>query len=113
MGNGRKIGMFSYNSFLSDEVPGWKKGNNHEIFLVQNPDGKAFATTQIGISTSEMKEETAGVVLTGWQILSTELEKLDKLIIYVGSYGAGKAIQMARKNKIPDTKLTFVMCAIK
>ena len=102
--------MFSYNGFVSEETNGWKIGKNNEVLLIQDPDGRPWGTTQFGISISEMTRETQSVIDNAWQALESEIPKLDKIIIYVGSYGAERAIELARKNNISANKITFVMC---
>lgn len=105
-----KVAMFSYNGFISGEKNGWKRGVNNDILLIQDPQGRPWGTTQSGISISAMTEESHVAIETVWQALEIEIPELDKIIIYIGSYGAEKAIELAKKNNIPSNKITFVMC---
>lgn len=105
-----RIAMFSYNGFVSSERNGWKQGVSNEILLIQDPEGRPWGTTQSGISTSEMSRESHSVIENAWQALEAEIPTLDKFIIYVGSYGAERAIELAKQNNIPANKITFVMC---
>lgn len=102
--------MFSYNGFVSEETNGWKIGKNNEVLLIQDPEGRPWGTTQFGILTSEMTKETQLVINNAWQALESEIPGLDKIIIYVGSYGAERAIELAKENNILADKITFVMC---
>jgi hypothetical protein len=105
-----KIAMFSYNAFVSETTNGWKGSGDKQILLIQDPQGRIFATTQSGISTTEMANETKEAIDTVWDLLAAEISTLDKFVIYVGSHGAEYAIELARKNNIPAEKLLFVFC---
>lgn len=105
-----KVAMFSYNGFVSGERNGWKVGANNDLLLIQDPEGRPWGTTQSGLSISGMTSESHSAIGTAWQALEAEIPKLDKFIIYVGSYGAERAIELAKQNNIPAGKITFVMC---
>lgn len=105
-----KVAFFSYNAFVSNTVNGWNNGTNNNVLLVQDPQGRPWGTQQTGISTDEMAQESVSAIENGWQGMASEINNLDKLYIYVGSYGAEHAIKLARENNIPSEKVTFVMC---
>lgn len=105
-----KLAMFSYNAFIEAINNGWKKGKSHEVLLIQDPQGKKWGTTQSGLRQAEYAAETQGHIDDNWQELVSEITNLDLLIIYLGSNGSERAIELARRNKIPATKLIFVMC---
>ncbi len=102
--------MFSYNAFTSEASNGWKSGiGDNMILLIQDPQGRPFATAQQGI-VSDMVLESKQAIDNIWGYLSAEINKLDKFVIYVGSYGAEYAIELAQKSNIPVEKLMFVFC---
>ncbi len=105
-----KLALFSYNAFVPNGINGWNNGTNNSVLLVQDPEGRPWGTQQSGISTTEMAQETVTAIENGWQGMASEINNLDKLYIYVGSYGAEQAIKLARENNIPSEKVTFVMC---
>lgn len=102
--------MFSYNAFMFDLENGWHKGSANNIFLTQNPQGKEWGATQRGMSTDEYVQESENIVASSWDFLKQQLPTLDTLFIYVGSYGAEKAIELAKESSFLSEKLTFVMC---
>ncbi len=105
-----KIGMFSYNAFISSERSnGWKTIGDNSIFLMQDPKGRPFATTQRG-QASAMIEETRNIIDNAWDAFAAEMPDLEKIIIYVGSLGAERAIELAKETGISSEKLLFVFC---
>lgn len=107
----KKVALFSYNTFVSNGTNGWNQGKNNQVLLIQDSEGRRWGTQQRGISTTEMAQESVTAIENGWQgLLASEINNLDHLYIYVGSYGAEHAIKLSRENNIPSDKVTFIMC---
>lgn len=102
--------MISYNTFANEAKNGWKNNGENNILLIQDPQGRPWGTTQSGISVSEMAQESVNAINIAWETLSTEIAKLDKVVIYVGSHGSEHAIKLAKESGLSDEKAIFVLC---
>lgn len=102
------IALFSYNAFTNAQN-GWNKGETNNLFLVQNPDGAAWGLTQKN-TMEGFYEEANSAIGSGWEHLASIVEKIDLFVVYVGSYGAERAIELCRDSGIPASKIIFVMC---
>lgn len=103
----KKIALFSYKPFFKDVENGWKQGLTNKVLLIQDPESLGQRTTRGSIE--QIAKESDVVVENGWQCLAREINEIDELFIYIGSYGADQAIKLVCNNNIPDSKLTFVM----
>ena len=102
--------MFSYNAFISEAQNGWKNAGANSLLLIQDPEGRPWGTTQSGISESEMAKESQIAIEGAWGNLEKEIKTLDKVVIYIGSHGAERAIELAQKSEISSDKVVFVLC---
>ena len=106
-----KIAMISYNAFVQNENNGWKKNGSNEVLLLQNADGKAWGTTQKGGNQELWDKETKAIVDPLWEQLKSVLKTIDKVVMYVGSYGAERIINLAAENGLTPDRAIFVFCS--
>ncbi len=104
---------------------GWHEHNGNHALVLQNTKGFKFAINEnIGDAESEadlpdgfFRSDTphVGVVKNQieqlWEQLARELDTLDFLVIYVGSTGSERFIELAKG--VPAEKILFVACDCK
>ena len=115
-----KIALVSYNIFLDDEESGWKSQGDNSVYLLQNsghgyrvcdekfaaPQGaKRDAEDSIALVQSQINKH--------WQILADILSELDFVVVYIGTHGAERAIELAHARQLDPQKVIFVLCDCK
>lgn len=101
----KKVGFITYN-FLSGVDSGWTHRNGRSALVVHNTNGRgSLAEGRRTRSTEEIQADIASI----WGTLEKSLPELDHLVVYVGSNGSEKAIELAAK--VPVEKLTFIGCS--
>jgi hypothetical protein len=105
-----KTAMISYNTFVQGEENGWKHGPNAAVLLLQNTTGATWGTSQSGKSHDEWYAETVAIVDPLWEQLKSELPTLDCVIMYVGSHGAERIIELAALYGLTPDRALFVLC---
>ena len=115
-----KIALVSYNIFLEDEDNGWKTQGDNSIFLLQNSGhGYRVCNERFGAPQGEQRDAkdsvdlVQGLINRHWQILSDILSELDHVVVYVGTHGAEKAIELAHVANLDPQKMSFVLCDCK
>ena len=101
---------------------GWHKRDEQEALVLQNTRGFRWAVNESagegdgpppGYSRSD--DQHVGVVKDQieqlWEQLASELDMLDFLVIYLGSTGSERFIELAQE--LPPEKITFVGCDCK
>mgnify|MGYP001411852660 CR=1 FL=1 len=98
---------------------GWHKHNGHEALVLQNTKGFRWAVHEnIGEvdippgDYSRSDDKNVGAVKSQiealWEQLTQEIDTLDFLVIYLGSTGSERFIELAKE--LPAEKITFVSC---
>lgn len=105
-----KAALVSYNTFVRGEANGWKQVGENGVLLLQNAEGKTWGVSQIGQSHLKWHEETKTIVDPLWQQLQGELTHIEKVILYVGSYGAERFIELAAAHGLTPEMVIFVFC---
>ncbi len=113
----------TYNSIGDGNLSsGWHERNGNHALLLQNTKGFAWAfhentgdvrtiedlpegyfrsdTPHVGVVTEQIEQL--------WEQLVREIDTLDFLVIYVGSTGSKRFIELAKE--LPAEKITFVAC---
>ena len=99
--------MISYNHFV-DEENGWKNcENGNQMLLLQ--DKNTWGTSQRG-NMALWQEEAKTTIDPLWKQLLEELPTIDKVVMYVGSFGAERVIELAAANGLSPDRAVFVMC---
>lgn len=110
-GENMRVAMISYNAFVDGESNGWKDKGGHAILLLQNADGNKWGTAQFANKTHEQwYDETKALVDPLWRQLVEALPTIDKVVFYVGSYGAERVIDLAAEHGLTPDKAVFVRC---
>jgi hypothetical protein len=101
----KKVGFVTYN-FLTGVNSGWTHRNGRSALVIHNTNGRgSLAEGRRTRSTEEIQADIASI----WGNLEKSLPELDHLVVYVGSNGSEKAIELAAK--VPVEKLTFIGCS--
>jgi len=101
-----RVAMISYNAFISGEGNGWKQRGENHVLLLQNENGESWGVNQLGGGAAECRDQVTSL----WEQLSKELPTLDKVIFYVGSSGAERAIELASDHGLTPDRAVFVFC---
>ncbi|MEI7749617.1 MAG: hypothetical protein WCJ25_01290 [Candidatus Moraniibacteriota bacterium] len=107
------VALVSYNGFVGGESNGWKEQGGNRVLLLQNSGGESWGAKQGPQSQSELVEGANSVSrqIGGlWGVLVDALPELDMVYFYVGSTGAEKAIELAKRHRLDPGKATFVLC---
>ena len=105
-----KTALISYNTFVDGERNGWKSQGENSVLLLQNADGDKWGTSQSGETHEQWHEATKAIVDPRWGQLQIELPTIDKVVFYVGSYGAERVIELAAEHGLTPDRATFVLC---
>ncbi len=99
----KTVAFVTYNT-VGQTTSGWHDGSEGRRGLVlQNATGnERFAT--LASEGDKVSDEIARL----WQILTEQLPTLDAVVIYVGTNGSEKAIELARV--LDPSKVMFVLC---
>lgn len=102
-----RIAMVSYNGFV-DAPNGWNRRGENEVFLLQNQDENwgvpIDSSLEAGAAAARQK------ITTLWDELMEVLTTLDKVVMYVGSTGAERVIELAAKHNLRPEQAIFVYC---
>ena len=106
------IAMISYNAFLHDEENGLKERNGNSVLLLQNQKKTMWGLLKSRSDADEAvwRDKVIEIVGPLWAKLLAELDTIDKVVIYVGAYGAERVIDLAALNGLVPEKAIFVMC---
>lgn len=104
-----KIAMISYNTFVKGSENGWKEGNGGSILLLQNQNGSAWGLPQF-VPPQSGAQFCRDMINCLWDKLREVLPTIDKVIFYVGSNGAERAIELAAENGLTPDRAIFVFC---
>ena len=97
------VAFVTYNSVGRDLSSGWHGSNGRRALVLQNSKGEgALSGGPIG---SERRLEEIDIL---WGELQKALSSLDHVVIYVGTRGSERAIELAAE--LPASKVTFVGC---
>ena len=102
----KKVGFVTYNS-LPNFQSGWthNQEKSRSALVVQDTNGRgSLEEGRRTRSADEIREEITKL----WAILDQTIPELDHLVVYIGSSGSERAIELAKK--MPAEKLTFVGC---
>ncbi|MEK7520239.1 MAG: hypothetical protein AAB581_03310 [Patescibacteria group bacterium] len=120
----RQVGFVTYNSVGDGVADGWHKAEDRQAYVLQNSKGERFAVD--GVNGGEFEtlfelfegkfNRADGKYADGvsdeinaiWRKLQAVVNDLDHLVVYVGSAGSERAIELARQ--LPASKVTFVGC---
>ena len=108
-----RIAMISYNTFVDNEQNGWKNNGNNSVLLLQNTDGSRWGVDQGATNAAELQagaDDCVSKVNDLWSQLVVALPELDKVVFYVGSYGAERAIELAAEHGLTPDRAVFVFC---
>lgn len=99
------IALVSYNQIGGGNKTGWQKEGGRRALVIQNSKGEQFAATYAGErGDNEVRRE----INTAWDTLQGSLKELDQVVVYVGTSGSERAIELAAQ--LPPEKVTFVLC---
>lgn len=111
----RKVAFVTYNRVGDGVVSGWHDSNGRQALVLQNSRGEEWAVDPIYKSSpnySRAKVECVDRVRDEignlWGQLQEVLPELDHIVVYVGSAGSERAIELAAQ--LPASKVTFVGC---
>ncbi len=107
------IALVSYNGFVDGESNGWKERGDKKVLLFQNSGGLSWGAQQRPQSQSELVAGAKSVerqIGCHWGVLADAIPELDTVYFYVGSYGAERAIELAREHRLDPGKAAFVLC---
>jgi hypothetical protein len=106
-----KTAFISYNTFVTGESNGWKGCSGlHQAMLLQNTTGEYWGMSQIG-TNEQWHGESKSIVDPLWGQLKAELPMIDKVIMYIGSIGAERVIELAAENGLTPDRAIFVLCS--
>jgi len=108
-----KVAMISYNTFVDGESNGWKNQGDNSVLLLQNEDGSGWGVDQNATNSAQLQagaDDCVGKVNGLWGQLVEVLPTIDKVVFYVGSYGAERAIELAAEHGLTPDKAIFVCC---
>jgi len=104
-----KIAMISYNTFVNGVNNGLRSNGENHILLLQNANGDTWGISQSG-TEKQWYQETKTTVDPLWEQLQKELPTIDKVVFYVGSYGAERVIELAGEHGLTPDRAIFVLC---
>lgn len=111
----QKVAFVTYNQVGNGLTNGWHDSNGRQALILQNSRGEEWAVDSIYNATpnySRAKVECVDRVLDEignlWRKLQESLSELDQIVVYVGSAGSERAIELAAQ--LPASKVTFVGC---
>lgn len=108
-----KVAMISYNTFVDGERNGWKNQGDNSVLLLQNEDGSRWGVNQDAKNSAELKagaDDCVAKVNGLWGQLVEALPTIDKIVFYIGSYGAERVIELAAEHGLTPDKAVFVRC---
>lgn len=109
-----RVAMISYNTFARGQSNGLKENGENGVLLLQNTTGAAWGTSQASFSDGgeeqRWRDETSAIVDPLWETLKEALPTIDAVVMYVGSYGAERVIELAAQNGLTPDRAVFVMC---
>lgn len=108
-----RVAMISYNAFVDGEPNGWKNQGDRAVLLLQNEDGSMWGVDQNATSSAQLKagaDDCVAKVNGLWGQLVEALPTIDKVVFYVGSYGAERVIELAAEHGLTPDKAVFVCC---
>jgi|SRR3989338_4532902 len=99
------VAFVTYNSL--DGFPnGPIERNRRTALIVQDTNGRGSLSEG---KRTRTKDEIKAVIEGQWNTLESALPNLDRLVVYVGAGGSGRAIELAAK--LPPEKLTLIGCS--
>jgi len=109
-----KVAFVTYNSVGRNLSSGWHGTPDRRALVLQNTKGEAWAVNpdnplrsadgDYGPSRARRTEEIDRL----WGQLQEHLPELDHLVVYVGTGGSDRAVELA--SQLPASKVTFVGC---
>lgn len=105
------VAFVTYNSVGDALSSGWHGSDGRRALVLQNTKGDRWCAEQGPLTRSEYRTETDRIsdeISNLWDALLKALPELDHIVVYVGSSGSGRAIELAAK--LPASKVTFVGC---
>lgn len=108
-----KVAMISYNMFVDGECNGWKNNGENGVLLLQNSDGNKWGVDQNATTGAQLKAGADDCVLKVnglWSQLVEVLPTIDKVVFYVGSYGAERVIELAAEHGLTPDRAIFILC---
>lgn len=119
----RQVGFITYNTVGDGVADGWHKAENRQAYVLQNSKGERFAVDGVkgeletffdiiegkfNRADSMYVDCVSDEINAIWGKLQAVVNDLDQLVVYVGSAGSERAIELARQ--LPASKVTFVGC---
>jgi hypothetical protein len=110
----KNVAFVTYNTVGNGLSSGWHGSNGRRALLVQNGDCQEYAVDKFydadpdGYSRADHADHIRDEIGRIWDNLLSSITELDHIVIYVGSSGSERAIELAAK--LPAEKITFVGC---
>lgn len=106
------VAFVTYNRVGEGLSNGWHEGpNGRRALVLQNTRGSTWFAKQRFENAAERTAEDDRVrdeIGNLWDQLQEALPNLDHIVVYVGSSGSERAIELAAH--LPAQKVTFVLC---
>jgi hypothetical protein len=106
-----RVAMLSYNTFVTDKPNGWYTNGDNAVLLIQYRRGETWGADSLSRSVNQLTAETETKVDALWRQLEQEINSLDGLVIYLGSYGAERALEQASAHGVSADRLLLVSCS--
>lgn len=105
------VAFVTYNSVGEDLSSGWHNSNGRRALVLQNSTGERWCAEQGPLDRTGHKMESSKIsseIDTLWDTLLKALPELDHIVVYIGSSGSRRAIELA--SELPNSKVTFIGC---
>ncbi len=105
-----RVAVISYNVFIPGEANGWKVHGDNSLLLLQGSGGEWNSAWSMETYEKWHEGITKSIVDPLWEQLQNEWKTIEKVVFYVGSYGAEQVIELAAKQGLAPNRAVFVFC---